>query len=75
MQFTSTNYLKQNLNKNKTSINLGICEDKLKKEYNISENDSLYIMILDVEENGMKIPKVEYEVYKINQENNLIKLN
>ena len=32
-------------------------------------------MILDVEENGMKIPKVEYEVYKINQENNLIKLN
>jgi len=32
-------------------------------------------MILDVEENGMKIPKVEYEVYKINQENSLIKLN
>ena len=32
-------------------------------------------MILDIEEKGMKIPKVEYELYKINQENNLIKLN
>ena len=34
LQFTSINYLKKNLNKNKTSINLGICEDILKKEYN-----------------------------------------
>ena len=67
LQFISTNYLKQNLNKNKTSINLGECENILKKAYNISENDSLYIVIVDIEQEGMKIPKVEYEIYNLIQ--------
>ena len=75
LQFTSTDYLKQNNYKNKTSINLGDCENILKKAYDIPENDSLYILIIDIEQKGMKIPKIEYEVYKIDEPNHLIKLN
>ena len=75
LQFASTNYLKQNNHKNKTSINLGFCEAILKKSYNIPENETLYISILDVKQEGMKIPKVEYEVYKIDEDNHLKKLD
>ena len=48
---------------NKTAINLGECETKLKNAYNISINDSLYIFKIDKKIEGMKIPKIEYEVY------------
>ena len=44
-------------------MDLGHCETELKKEYNISLNDSLYILQIISEEEGMKIPKLEYEVY------------
>ena len=44
-------------------IDLKECEDILKNNYNISKNSSLYILKLIIEEKGMKIPKVEYEVY------------
>ena len=50
-------------NDNRTIINLGLCEDKLKDIYNISKNNSLYILKLDIFFEGMKIPKLEYEVY------------
>ena len=72
---TTTDNQKNNLNINKTTIDIGDCEYKLKDAYNISYNDSLYIIKIDVNEEGMKIPKVEYEVYYplYNDEN--IKLN
>ena len=63
MAFTSTKNQKNNENENKTTINLGECEYKLKDLYNISYNDSLYIVKLDVKQKGMDIPKIEYEVY------------
>ena len=44
-------------------IDLKECEDMLKYHYNISKNDSLYILKIIKEEKGMKIPKMEYEVY------------
>ena len=44
-------------------MNLGQCENILKNEYNISKNDSLYILQIIYEEQGMKIPKLEYGVY------------
>jgi hypothetical protein len=44
-------------------IDLKECEYILKNNYNISKNSSLYILKLIIEEKGMKIPKVEYEVY------------
>ena len=75
IKLTTSTFMVKNFNTNKTTINLNKCESLLKKAYNIPENISLYIMILDVEEEGMKIPKVEYEVFKLNEENNLEKLN
>ena len=58
---TSTENQKNNEDKNIT-IDLGQCENILKTEYNISNNDSLYILQIISKEEGMKIPKVEYEV-------------
>ena len=59
---TSTNNQK-NFDNNKTIIILGNCEIELKHKYNISNNDSLYITKLDINIEGMKIPKIEYAVY------------
>ena len=56
-------------------MNLGECENKLKNDYNISYNNSLYILQIITEEEGMKIPKIEYEVYYPLTGNNLTKLN
>ena len=60
---TSFNQQNSDKNKNNTTINLGKCESKLKDNYNISENDTLYILKIDINLEGLKIPKIEYEVY------------
>ena len=71
---TSTSNQKNNKNKsNISSIDLGECEDILKKEYNISINDSLYILKIDALIGKMN--KVEYEVYYPFFPNKLTKLN
>ena len=73
---TSTKHQKNSEKENMMTIDLGKCENILKDEYNISKNDSLYILQLICEEIGMKIPKVEYEVYyPLHNNNTLIKLN
>ena len=73
---TSTTNQKNNENINNITIDLGQCEKNLKSDYNISNNDSLYILQIITEEEGMKIPKVEYEVYyPLNNSSNLTKLN
>ena len=72
---TTTGNQKNDKNKNKTIINLKECEDILKDTYNISKNDSLYILKIDIEQKGMKIPKIEYEIYYPLYGNVLIKLN
>ena len=70
---TTTNNQKNNDNIHLSKIYIGKCEDKLKQEYNISKNDSLYILKVDfiIE----KIHKVEYEVYYPFFPNNLTQLN
>ena len=74
--FTSTINQKNNEDKNNITMNLGECENLIKKDYNISENDSLYILQIISEEEGMLIPKIEYEVYyPLYDKNNLTKLN
>ena len=66
----------KNNNENMITIDLGKCENILKEKYNISKNDSLYILLYIFEEDGMKIPKVEYEVYyPFLYNNNYTKLN
>ena len=72
---TSTYNQKNNEEINNVTMNLGQCENILKNNYNISQNDSLYIMQIIAEEDGMKIPKLEYEVYYPLYDNYLKKLN
>ena len=59
-KFASIKYSQNHLLSNRTKVNLGECENILKDAYNISNETALYIFILDFEEKGMKIPKVEY---------------
>ncbi len=75
--FTSTANQKTNEESNTITMDLGQCEDTLKHEYNISKNDSLYILQIIYEEEGMKIPKLEYQIYYpfYNNSNNMTKLN
>ena len=71
---TSENQKNEN-SSNYTSINLGECEMKIIDEYNIPKNKSLYILKIDVKQNGLKIPKIVYEVYYPLFDDKLIKLN
>ena len=74
--FTSTLNQKNNEDINNISMNLGECEDILKKDYNISNNAPLYILQIISEEPGMKIPKIEYQVYyPLNNSNKIDKLD
>ena len=75
---TSTQNLKNNINKNNynmTIIDLEECETILRTFYNISDNETLYMKKIDVIQEGMKIPKIEYDVYYKLYSNNLTKLN
>ena len=72
---TSKNQKEGINNGNETIIDLGKCETKLKEIYNISENEVLYIRKIDATEEGMKIPKVEYDIYSKLNGINLVKLN
>ena len=75
VKIASTKFFKDNMNMNKTTINLGKCEYVLKDSYNISHNTTLYILIIDINQTGMKIPRVEYEVFNIINYTNIISLN
>ena len=72
---TSKNQKNDINNGNVTAIDLSECENKLREAYNISPNEELYMKIIDVKQQGMKIPKIEYEVYSKLNGTNLIKLN
>ena len=61
--FTSTELQKNNENSNSTIINLGECENILKKFYNISKDSNLYILKIDKAQEGKKYPLIEYEVF------------
>ena len=62
-QITSTE--NQNINDydNISTIKLGECENKLKEYYNISKDEPLLIFKIDIYEEGILIPTIEYEVY------------
>ena len=49
---TKNNNQKNEMNSktNTTSIDLGECETKLKNKYNISKNESLYILKMDIKQ-------------------------
>ena len=62
---TNNNNQKKQINSktNNTIIDFEKCETKLKKHYNISDNESLYILKMDVKQEGYKIPIMQYEAY------------
>ena len=64
-RYSISNFENQRKNKHKniTSINFINCENYLKTKYDIPENNSLYIIMIEIKEIGMKIPKIEYGVY------------
>ena len=72
---TTSDNQKNNTNNNMTSIDLGDCEKELRKYYNISNDQKLYMKKIDIEQSGYKIPKVEYDIYCKLNDSNLIKLN
>ena len=73
--FTTSDNQKNNINNNMSSINLGECENLLRKYYNISNNETIYMKKIDVVQEGKKTSKVEYQVYCKLFGTNLIKLN
>ena len=70
-QITSTYNQNNNQYNNITILKLGECEKKLKSYYNISENESLILFKIEIHENGLLIPVVEYEVYNSNGKINM----
>ena len=72
---STTDNQKININDNSTKVDLGECETLLRKAYSISQDKKIYIKKIDVVQEGMKIPKVEYDVYCKLNGTNLIKLN
>ena len=75
MTFSSLQNQQNNINNNMTSIDFGNCETLLRNDYNISINETIYINKIDMEQDGIKIPKVEYDIYCSLFGENLIKLN
>ena len=72
---TSLNQKNNENNNNETTVDLKECELKLKEIYNISYNETLFMKKIEIFEEGMMIPKIEFEVYYKLNKTNLIKLN
>ena len=62
-QITTTENQKNKEYKNISTINLNLCEERLKSKYNISEDESLIIFKVDYYVPGLLIPVIGYEVY------------
>jgi len=71
---TTSQNQKNNKNYNVTTLDLKECEVSLRKEYNISDQ-TLFIKKIDVIQEGMKIQKIEYDIYCKLYGTNLVKLN
>ena len=72
---TTTENQKNNINSDMTNIDLGECEKSLRQSYNLSDNETVYIKMLEINQDGMRIPKIEYDIYAKLNEEGLIKLN
>ena len=70
--FMNPDSLMNNKNSMKTSIDLGECENKLKKIYNL---DKIYVKIIELYDDGKKSIKTDYEIYGSPDNNRLLKLD
>ena len=74
IKFTFTTLHNQK-NDNMTIIDLGKCELLLRQFYNLTNNELLYLKKLDIIQEGMRIPKIELDIYSKLYGLNLVKLN
>ena len=58
-----------------STIDLGDCEILLRKHYNLTNKETIYLKKIDIIQDGTKAKKVEYNVYSKLSGNNLEKLN
>ena len=73
---TTTKNQKNNNNKsNKTIVDLSKCEEVLREKYQMFENQTIFMKKIDVWNEGMKTPKIVYNVYKRVDETNLTRLD
>ena len=72
---TTTQNQKNSTNNNSTRIDLGECENLLRKEYNISEKEVIYMRKIDIFKLWMETPEVDFDLYIKLNETNLVKLN
>ena len=63
IQLTSSNNQNNNEYDNISTIHLGECEYFLKQNYELNNTQSLLIFKVDIFEEGLLIPTIEYEVY------------
>ena len=74
--FTTTESQKNDKNNvNKTTVDLGECENILRREYKIPENEAIIMIKKEVFQEGMKTPKIECDVLSRLNGTNLVKLN
>ena len=64
-QITSTYNQNNKKYYNISTINLGECASLLRSNYNISNDTDLLIFKIDITEEGLLIPIIEYEVYNL----------
>ena len=63
--FQISKYNQQNTNNNTLSyIDIGDCEEIIKKKFNISKNDSLIILKADIKNKDLSATYVQYEIYE-----------
>ena len=73
--FTTTQNQKNNINDNMTNIDLGECEKSLRQAYNLSSDEIIYLKIIEKKQEGMRIPKIEYDIYSKLSGDNLKVIN
>ena len=75
IHITSTLNQEHNAYNNISIINLGECEERLRQNYSISENETIIIYKVDTYEDGYLIPIINYEVYNLNTKEQKLDLN
>ena len=60
---------------NMTAIDIGGCENLLREENDIPADENLYMRKIDIYEEQIKIPKIEFEIYYKENNTKLKKLD
>ena len=75
LTITKIEYQKNNENNYTSTIDLGDCKQNIRKYYNLSDNETIYILKKDTLNEGMKIPEISFEIYARLNGTNPQKLN